>query len=234
MMITFAKPVTKTTKTTKPATVAEYTTEHVNDRFLEMLPTIKQQARRAFSGYDADRRQEAVQGVSVLAFQMTKNLAASGRLHEAYPSAISRFAIGQYREGRTGASNSTNDVTSEMCKRLGRSRVKHYGLATNIADTFQSEATVIDGRYPVDRTVGFKIDFFETWLASQPSKVQGVLRDLGYGYTPGEVAKNHNISQARVCQIRKQYEKSWNEFINPKEDTDFIDELKELAAKESA
>jgi len=235
-MITFAKPAktTKATKTATPAKVAKYTVEQVNDRFLEMLPLIKRQARRAFSDFDADSREEAEQGVVVNAFQIHRNLAMKGRLEESFASPTARYAIGQYREGRTGASNSSTDVTSLFCQNLGRATIKHYGLATNIADSFESEATATDARYPVHRSVGFKIDFFQTWLANQPPKAQSVLRDLGFGYTPGEVSKNHNISQARVCQIRKAYEKSWNEFIDPKEETDLIDDLKGLAVKEAA
>ena len=226
-MITIAQPIT-----TVNATMADKNiVEQADDRFLEMFPIIKRQAQRAFSGYNADKRDEAVQGVSVLALEMTRSLAASGRLHEAYPTTIAKFAVGKYREGRIGVPSSSTDAMAESCRHLGRSTVKHYGLAENIADTFESEATATDGRYPVHRTVGFKIDFFETWLASQTPKNQAIIRDLAMGYTPGEIATKHGISMARVSQLRKQYEKDWNAFIDPKEERDFIDELRELAAK---
>ena len=219
------------TKTTKPKTkVAKYTTEEINDRFLEMLPTIQQQARRAFSGYDADRRQEAIQAVAVIAFEMTKNLAAAGRLHDAYPSAISRFAIGRYRQGRTGTSVSTTDVTSPFCQQLGRARIKHYGLAHNIADSFESESLARDARYPVHRLAQFRLDFFEGFYQRQSSKDQEIIRLLAYGESTGDVAKKYNVAPAMVTYWRRKYEKSWREYIaDPREQGDFIAELQELA-----
>ena len=43
-----------------------YTAEQINARYLEMLPLIRQIVRQAFSGYDPDKREDAVQGALVL------------------------------------------------------------------------------------------------------------------------------------------------------------------------
>jgi hypothetical protein len=179
-----------------------------------MLPSIKQNAQRAFCYHNADKRQEAEQAIIVLAFEIHRNLALNGRLKDSYPAPISRYAIGKYREGRTGGApaNST-DVTSEHCQFLGRSKVKHYGLAENITDTFQSEASATDARYPVHRAIQFKIDFHETWLQQQTPKDQAIIKELAIGSTQSETARKFGVTPACINQYQKRYAKSWSDFI---------------------
>ena len=58
-----------------------YTPEQINARYLEMLPLIRQIARQAFSGYDPDKREDAVQGALVWALVNVHSLAENGRFH---------------------------------------------------------------------------------------------------------------------------------------------------------
>jgi len=192
-------------------------TKKVNEHFMTLEPRIRQYARRSFGDYCADKREEAAQAAVVLALQMTHNLAGNGRLHEAYATPIARFAVRKYWEGRTGGapSNST-DVTSEHCQFLGRSRVKNYGLALGIADTFESEATVTDARFPVHKTVQFRLDFFQGWLQLQTPKHQKIIRLLALGNSPSDVARLCGLSPAYICQSQKRYKASWQEYISDK------------------
>jgi len=205
---------TKTNRTvSKSHTVAE-----VNDRFVVMLPKIRRNARWAFKNYNADRRTEAVQAIVVIAFEMHQKLAVQGRMDESFPSPLSKYAIGRYRDGRTGgASSCSTDVTSEHCKALGRSSVKNYGLADNIADTFQPATAAMDARYSVHDAVQFRIDFFEGWLPQQTPRDQEIILDLMSGETTGNVAKKYKVSDASISQYRNRYFKSWNAFIADKE-----------------
>jgi len=195
-------------------------TKMVNDRFMTMEPYIRQYARRSFSDYHVDRREEAEQAVLVLALQMTHNLAGNGRLQEAYATPIARFAVRKYWEGRTGGvpSNST-DVMAEHCQHLGRSKIKHYGIAHNIADTFESEATALDARYPVHRTVQFRMDFFEGWFRQQTPKHQRIISLLATGESPSNVARICGLSPAYICYSQKRYKASWQEFIADKKES---------------
>ena len=197
-----------------------YTDAEVNDRFVVMLPKIRNNARWAFKDYNPDRRTEAVQAIVVIAFELHKRLAVQGRLDESFPSPLSRFAIARYKEGRTGGAPScSTDVTSEYCKALGRSSVRNYGLALHIADTFESEATVMDAKYPVADAVQFKIDFFEGWLPLQSPRDQEIILDLAKGETTGDVAKKYGVSDGLISHYRKRYAASWDAFINPPEES---------------
>jgi len=193
--------------------------EAVNLKFLELMPFLTQSARRAFSGYNYDKQADAVQNVLVWAFENLKRLASKGRLHDVYAGSLARFAIGRHREGRSlGVVTSSGDVMSSFCQSLGRSKVKNYGLAENIADSFESEATATDARYPVARTVQFKMDFFEGWLQEQTPKHQEIIRLLAMGNSPSEVARKCGVSPVYICQSQKRYRASWNEYIADKKE----------------
>jgi hypothetical protein len=78
---------------------------------------------------------------------------------------------------------------SPHCQNLGRSKVKNFGLAENITDSFTSEAAATDSRYPVDRTVQFKMDFIEGWLQEQTKRDRSIIVDLAMGESTGDVAR---------------------------------------------
>ena len=194
-----------------------YTDEAVNLKFLELLPFLMKSANRAFAGYSPDRRSDAVQNILCWAFLNLKRLASNGRLHDVYAGSLARFAIGRHREGRSlGVVTSSGDVMSHYCQNLGRSKVKNYGLAENIADCFTSEATATDARYPVDRTVQFKMDFFEGWVQEQSERDREIILDLAMGETTGDVARKYGVTDGLISQYRKRYRASWNEYIADK------------------
>ena len=103
------------------------------------------------------------------------------------------------------------------------SNSQNYGLAENISDSFESEATATDARYPVDRTVQFKMDFFEGWFQQQTPKHKEIIRLLALGNI------QVGVSPTCICQYQKRFRASWNEYIADKKGTD-----KKEAAKEAA
>jgi hypothetical protein len=195
-----------------------YTDEVINMKFLEMMPVITKSALLAFADYNPDKRAEAVQNILCWAFLNLKNLAASGKLHDARSRPIAKFAIGRHHEGRLfGTTTSSSDVMSSYCKSLGRVHtVKHYGICENVADTYEGEESAMDARYPPDRVVQFKIDFHETWLQQQTPKDKEIIRLLASGETPSNTARLVGVSPACINQYQKRYAKSWNEFIKDK------------------
>jgi DNA-binding NarL/FixJ family response regulator len=107
---------------------------------------------------------------------------------------------------------------SPHCQSLGRSKVKNYGLAENITDSFTSEAAATDSRYPVDRTVQFKMDFIEGWLQEQTKRDRAIIVDLAMGESTGDVARKYGVSDGLISQYRKRFRASWNEYISDKKD----------------
>ena len=228
-MITFAKPIAKAAKVT-PQTDAE-----ADAKYVELAPGIRNYVRKRFEECrDPNSLDELVQSVQVYSWESIRSLARKGRLCDAYATVLANYGIRKYLTGRVGGipSNST-DVLGERCKYLNRAKVKNYGLCEHVTDSFESEATANDGRYPVHRTVGLKIDFFENWLTKQTPRDQRIIKDMAMGETTNDLARKYGVSAASISQYRRKYAESWYAFIDPKEETDFVEELKELA-KEAA
>ena len=210
----------------KPTKTRQYTDEEVHAKFLELMPLITRIAKGAFKNYSYDRKADAVQSVLIAAFINIKQLAAEGRLEEAYATPIARFGIYSYRTGRpAGVKSDAVDVFGERCQYLGRSRIKHCGLASEVTDSFESEATATDARYPVHKTVQIRIDFFQTWYRNQSPKDQEIIYDLAMGETTTDLAKKHKVTLGAVSQWRRKYAKSWNDFINPQDEIEAFENI---------
>jgi hypothetical protein len=196
-----------------------YSNAAVNARYIEMLPIVIKSALIAFAKYSYEARAEAVQNVQVWALYLLHQMAANGKLKEAKASPIAQFAIGRHREGRiAGTPCNSTDVLADNCRYLGRSKIKHFGLAENIADTFESEATVSDARYPVHRAVQFKMDFHEGWLQQQTPRDKKIIGLLATGWKPSHAAQKCGVSPAYVNQCQKRYRASWLAYISDKKE----------------
>ena len=224
---------TKVTK--KNVNISETILKQAHAKYEELRIGIRNYVHKVFDGWDYDRVEEIEQSVQAYAYEAILSLAPKGRLCDAYATVLAQYGIRRHMVGRPGGlSQSATDVTSPRCQYLGRARVVNYGCAYGIADTFQSEATITDGRYPVHRTVALRIDFFETWLNRQTPRDQQIIKDMAYGETTNDLARKYGVSAASISCYRKKYANSWYEFISdPKDKPDLLDELKELA-KESA
>jgi predicted nucleic acid-binding Zn ribbon protein len=216
----------------KPQLKKCYTDAEVNAKYLELMPLIVKIAKHAFKDCDADRKADAIQSVLVAAFINLKQLAANGKLEDAYASPIAWYAVQSYKNGRHGGiPSNSRDVLSERCRLLGRSKVQYCGLGWHVTDSFESEATAYDARYPVDKQVQLKIDFFQTWYRNQSPRDQEIIKDLAIGETTTDLARKYKVSLGAVSQWRRKYANSWNEFINPKEEVDVLEELMTPAGK---
>jgi hypothetical protein len=71
----------------------------------------------------------------------------------------------------------------------------------------------------LDRTVQFKMDFFEGWLQEQSDRDRAIILDLATGETTGAVARKYGVSDGLISQYRKRYRSSWNEYIADKKET---------------
>jgi len=91
-----------------------------NQKFLAMLPSMRQQGRFAFRNCLQHEKRDAIEEVLLLAFDMFVSLMRRGREQLAYPTPLVQYAIRQYRIGRRlGVTVCINDVTSRRCAATG-------------------------------------------------------------------------------------------------------------------
>jgi len=190
--------------------------------FLRMLPAIVTHAKIVFRHLDPEAKEEALQETVCNACRAVARLAELGKLDLAYGSVLAHFAVSQVKDGRqVGCSLNSNDILSRRCQQLKHvkiERIDHF----NEEENGWRQAVVIDTRSsPVPEIVAFRCDFSD-WLASLPRRDCHIAESLAIGNRTGEVAKQFDVSEGRVSQLRRELAESWWAFVG--------DEVVEAAA----
>ncbi len=207
-------------KTEEPAT------EDWHEGFLQMLPRIERQARAAFSDMDAEAQEDAVSEVVANALCAYERLYQRDELERAFASALTRFAIAQFYDGRrVGTPQCSHDVYFPQAKRKGDYEMLSLGApGEQVGEWIEC---LHDNRYtPVPEQVAFRLDF-PRWLDTHSDRDKQIAERLSIGTSTSEVAKEFKISQARVSQLRRELADSWYKFICAALDQDEDDKLTE-------
>ena len=182
--------------------------------FLELMPAIQRHAELAFREADPEQKDEYVQEVLANAWQAYRRLAERGKRDLAYASPLARFAIKQVRTGRSVGSrlNIRNPLSrhAQLRKGIKVERLSSYCSKTNA----WVEVMVEDHRTSVLDQVAFRIDVPQ-WLATLTPRNRHIAEDLAIGCTTSEVAKKYGRSLGRVSQIRRELERTWDNFQAP-------------------
>src|SRR4051812_21249122 len=98
------------------------------ERYLGLLPRIRGQARRTFAALPRQLREEAVDEVVANTFVAYAALVRNGKEECAYATALTRYAVAQYRSGRrVGMSTNVRDVYSAKCQKPSGIRIQRVG-----------------------------------------------------------------------------------------------------------
>ena len=183
------------------------------EEFLQMLPMIERQARRAFKQLDPEAQEDAVSDVVAHAMCAYRQLHERNELQRAFASALTRYAIARYRDGRRcGTSQCCRDVYS--CQARRRAGFDLCSLGTPGGQVGAWRECLIENRVtPIPEQVAFRVDF-PRWLNTQTPRYRCVAERLLRGHSTGEVAKQLKMSPGRVSQLRRAFADSWFQFIN--------------------
>ena len=161
-------------------------------RFLVMLPLIETHARLVFRRLDPEARDDAVQEVIANAFVAFARLVQLQKADVAYPSALARFAVAQFRDGRrVGNRMNVRDVLSPYAQKRRRKPVERLDRFDETRGEWM-EAVVEDHRTPVADQVAFRCDFPD-WLKSLPARTRRIVQELALGHSTGDVAKYNDV-----------------------------------------
>lgn len=178
--------------------------------FVKLLPMIEQQASAAFRHLRAEAKEDAVSEVVANAMCAYLRLHERGELRRAFASALARYAVARYHDGRrVGTAQCSRDVYSQRAKR--KAGFVMQSLETLIES--DSEESLSDNRQsPVLEQVAFRIDF-PHWLRLQGRRNRRIVERLMRGYTTSEVAAEFYVSPARISQLRRELAETWYAFI---------------------
>lgn len=177
--------------------------------FLDVLPAVKTHAMIRFRRLTPERREDAVQETIAAACVAYQLLAAQGRLHVLSPGSLATFSVLRVTDGRHvgGRRDAARDALSPRAQRRHDFRATSYEVLDEEMGEWREEA-IAGRRYPVPDAVAFRLDFAR-WLGTLSRRDRRVVAALGRGERTMDVAARLGISEARVSQLRRKYERQW-------------------------
>ncbi|HUE14314.1 MAG TPA: hypothetical protein VMR25_09135 [Planctomycetaceae bacterium] len=183
-----------------------------NDRFLQLLPAIQEQAEFAFRGVSVELREELIQEVIAAAYVLFTSLWRRGKADLIYATPLAKFAVRHVRDGRRiGSRSNSRDITSPRAREA-------KGIVIERIERFNRRRGEWREVLLEDRTAGpaeiamTRLDF-ASWLSTLSNRDRQLAEKLALGETTGCVARMFRISVARVSQLRRELCRKWQKFI---------------------
>lgn len=177
------------------------------DRFLELLPQIERQARRAFYDRQPAEREELVQEVVANAYVAFNRLVQLGKQELAYATPLAMYAVRHVRSGRrVGTPVNKRDVLSPANRHVTVEPLQKF----DHGDGEWKEVLVEDKHAGPAETAAARLDIAK-WFRKLPAAKRRIARVLATGETTQGAAKQLGLSSGRVSQLRRELQASWRE-----------------------
>jgi hypothetical protein len=181
-----------------------------NERFVKMIPLIRQQARRAFRRMRSEIKDELVEEVIANAFYRFSRLVRTSRAELGYATPLADYGIRQVIAGRrVGSKFNKRDIASPAAKALGIV-IRRLDVPGPEQGDWR-EVLVEDRRATPADTAAARIDL-AAWFRSLSPRNRQLAETLARGESATEAAHRFNLSQARISQLRDLLEASWEQF----------------------
>jgi hypothetical protein len=178
-----------------------------------MIPVITRYARAAFRDLDPETREDLVQECVANCCCAYARLVERGKQHVAFPTRLANYAVRQIKDGRrVGKKQNVRDVYDQHAQIRGGYQLKHIGSPRDQRSGGWREQLVENKRTTPADLAAFKIDF-GAWFPSLPGRTRRLAEDLAMGERTGDVARKHGVSPSRVSQLRRELQRSWEEFV---------------------
>jgi hypothetical protein len=182
-----------------------------NDKFLRMLPAIREQANFAFRRMPLEAREELIQEVVAQAYSLFVRLWQRRKPALVYPTPLAQFAIRRVRAGRRiGSRGNIRDITSPL-------PAVTKGFTIERLDRFNQRTGQWREALVEDRTAGpaeiaaARIDW-GAWLRTLSRRQRSIASVLATGESTGVAARTFRLSPARISQMRVWFKESWQRF----------------------
>jgi DNA-directed RNA polymerase specialized sigma24 family protein len=201
-----------------PTTLTPPTGVTVTDLFLAQLPRFEAHARFAFRRVGCPHaRADRVAETLALAWKHFSALARRGRKPERFVTTLALRCTQAVKAGRRLAGcESATDALSPVAQ------VRHGFSVARLPDRDRvldrhplpgelAEALADNTRSAVPEQAAFRVDF-PRWRASLRRRDRKVLDSLAGGERTEDAARRFRISPGRVSQLRREFERGWEEF----------------------
>jgi hypothetical protein len=182
--------------------------------FLLLLPRIQTHARVHFRHVKCPGRRDDLAAEAVgVAWKWYARAVGAGKDPADFPGAFAALACRHARCGRTlCGSERAKDALSKRAQRLHNFAVQTVPAVETGVDGNEAIAALRDNtRTPPPEQAAFRIDF-PAWLAQLTDRNRRMARDMALGESTTDLAIKHDVSQARVSQLRRELHRSWRLF----------------------
>ena len=189
----------------------ELSTESVQERFLALLPRIRQQSAMALRGLQAEARDELAQEIVANAYCAFVKLVRRGKVSMAYATPLAQYAIRQIRYGRCiGSRQNINDVLSPQARRAYRLTIEPLDQRDQRTGIW-NEVLVEDRRAGPAETATARMDL-AAWFGTLSKRNRRIAQALAVGEPTSTVAQQFRLSAGRISQLRSGFRRHWERF----------------------
>jgi hypothetical protein len=183
-----------------------------HEGFLNLLPAVRLHSAVSFRQLDPEAKAEAIQNCIVNAMIAYLRLYELGKVDLAYAGPLGSYAVAQTKAGRTvGSPLNCKDVSSPYAQKMKRfelARLDHYDRTEECW-----EELVVESRAAGPAEVAITRLDFKSWLRSLPTRLRRIAKVLATGETTKATAKQFNLTEGRISQIRRLLADNYRAFI---------------------
>ena len=160
------------------------------DRFLELLPQIERQARKAFYDRQPAEREELIQEVIANTYVAFSRLVKLGKQDLAFATPLAMYAVRHVRSGRrVGTPVNKRDVLSPANRRVAMEPLRRF----DHGDGEWKEVLVEDRRAGPAETAAARLDVAK-WFRKLPAAKRRIARVLATGETTKATARKCGLA----------------------------------------
>lgn len=178
-----------------------------------ILPRVQQHARIYFRHVKCrDKRADHIAECIALAWKWFVRLVRRGKDVLQFVSALATYAARAVRSGRRVVGHEkSKDVLSPVAQRKHGFAVGKLPDFSTLSDNPLQEALHDNTVSPVPDQVAFRLDF-PAWLSTLGQRNRAMAEDMALGHRTQELSHKYHVSQGRISQMRRYFEKDWARF----------------------
>ena len=195
----------------QPTSPTQRLSRQHQEKFLSLLPSIKNEARVTFRGEPDELRHELISEVVANCWVAYVSLVRRGLEDVIYPKPLAQYAIRQVRSGRrVGIKANINDITSrhsQVRKGVRVKRLDHYDMEREA----WKEILIEDRHAGPAETAIAKIDV-GTWFGQLKPRDRAIAKYLAMGNGTSDAAEAFRVTKGRISQKRREFLEGWRVF----------------------
>ncbi len=187
----------------------------LHTRFHSILPRIEKHAHVYFRHIKCrEHKADRVAEVVALAWKWFVRLAERRKDARQFPSRLADYAARAVHSGRRVTGQiSPKDVLSERAQ-------QRHGFCVGKLPDFSTESTnplaealADNTKSPVPDQVQFRCDF-PAWLTTRTNRDRRLIERMAMCERTKDLARKFGLSEARVSQLRREYQEDWVRFAD--------------------